>query len=139
MPTTIIPGFRYADAVAAIDFLCTAFVFERHAVFADDEDPALIHHAQLTLGDGMIMLGSAQPDAAQRPDGWKAPPEAGGNSSSIYVYVTDPDTHCATARLAGAKVVAQPSDNQGYPGRGYAARDPEGHVWSFGSDDPWLK
>ena len=66
MPATIIPGFRYVDAVGAIDFLCKAFGFERHAVYADDADPALIHHAQLTLGDGMVMLGSARSRRALR-------------------------------------------------------------------------
>ncbi len=139
MPSTITPGFRYADAVAAIGFLCEAFGFQRHAVFADDADPAVIHHAQLTLGDGMIMLGSVRPDDAERLHGWKRPAEAGGNTVSLYIYVPDPDTHCARARAAGAEIVAEPFDNEGYPGRGYAARDPEGYVWSFGSYDPWAK
>ena len=137
MPSAITPGLRYADAVAAIGFLCEAFGFERHAVYADDADPALIHHAQLTLGGGMIMLGSARPDDAQRLHGWKTPAEADGNTVSLYVYVADPDAHCARARAAGARIIAEPHDNEGYPGRGYAAHDPEGHGWSFGSYDPW--
>ncbi len=136
MACNIFPGFRYADAVAAIDFLCEAFGFERHAVHADEADPRLIHHAELTLGEGMIMLGSARADETQRLHGWKTPAEAGGNTMSIYVYVPDPDAHCAGARGAGAEIVTEPHDNEGYPGRGYAARDPEGHVWSFGSYDP---
>ena len=37
----------YKDAPAAIDFLCKAFGFDRHAVYADDKDPSFIHHAQL--------------------------------------------------------------------------------------------
>ena len=136
MPSTTVPGFRYADAVAAIDFLCKAFGFERHAVYADDANPRLIHHAQLTLGDGMIMLGSARSDETQRLHGWKTPMQAGGNTVSLHVTVADPDAHCARARDAGAEIVTEPSDNDGYPGRGYVARDPEGHVWSFGSYNP---
>lgn len=139
MPSTIIPGFRYADAVAAIDFLCGAFGFERHAVYADDSDPKVIHHAQLVLGDGMVMLGTARYDEVQRLHGWKTPAEAGGTTVSLYVYVADPDAHCTHARSAGAEIVTEPHDNEGYPGRGYAARDPEGHVWGFGSYDPWAK
>ena len=54
----IIPCLRYADAPAAIDFLCAAFGFERHAVYADDKDPSLIHHAQLIDRGYMIMLAS---------------------------------------------------------------------------------
>jgi uncharacterized glyoxalase superfamily protein PhnB len=139
MPGNIIPGFRYVDARAAIGFLCEAFGFERHAVHADAVDPTLIYHAQLTLGAGMIMLGSARPDDTQRLYGWKTPAEAGGSTLSLYVYVADPDAHCAKAREAGAEIITEPHDNEGYPGRGYAARDLEGHVWSFGSYNPWAE
>ncbi|MGH8122517.1 MAG: VOC family protein, partial [Rudaea sp.] len=52
---TIIPSLRYRDALAAIDWLCRAFGFEKHAVYADN---GVVHHAQLTFGNGMIMLGS---------------------------------------------------------------------------------
>jgi uncharacterized glyoxalase superfamily protein PhnB len=137
MPSPLFPGIRYADAPAAIDFLCNAFGFTRHAVYADDTDKTLIHHAQLTLGDGMIMLGSARPDETQKLHGLKTPGEANGTTMSIYVYVPDADEHWAHAKAAGADIITPPHDNEGYPGRGYAARDPEGHVWSFGSYDPW--
>ena len=125
MPSTIIPCLRYTDAPAAIDFLCNAFGFTRHAVYADDTDKSVVHHAQLTLGDGMVMLGSA-------PRG-----EAAVTTLSVYVHVPDADAHCAHATEAGAAITTPPHDNDGYPGRGYAARDPEGNVWSFGSYDPW--
>jgi uncharacterized glyoxalase superfamily protein PhnB len=138
MGSTIIPGLRYADAAAAIGFLCEAFGFARHAVYADEADPSIIHHAQLTAGSGMIMLGSARHDEVARLYGLKTPAEAGGNTSSLYVFVADPDAHCARARAAGAEIISAPRDNDGYPGRGYAARDPEGYVWSFGSYDPWV-
>ena len=137
MSSNIIPGLRYVDALTAIGFLCEAFGFHRHAVYADDADPTLIHHAQLTLDKGMIMLGSARPGGADQLDGWKTPAEAGGNTVALYVYVADPDAHCATARAAGAQIITEPQDNEGYPGRGYGARDLEGHTWSFGSYDPW--
>src|SRR3546814_16900534 len=54
--STIIPCLRYRDALAAIDWLCRAFGFEQHAVYADG-DP--VHHAHLTFGNGLVMLGSA--------------------------------------------------------------------------------
>src|SRR3546814_14831595 len=54
---TIIPCLRYRDALAAIDWLCRAFGFEKHAVYADGDT---VHHAQLTFGNGMVMLGSAE-------------------------------------------------------------------------------
>lgn len=133
----VIPGLRYADAPAAIDFLCDAFGFERHAVYADDADPTIIHHAQLVLGDGMVMLGSARDGESESLYTWSTPHDLGGATTCIYVVVDDPDTHCLHARNAGAVVVNEPHDNDGYPGRGYDALDPEGNIWSFGSYDPW--
>jgi len=135
---SIIPGFRYKDAPAAIDFLCRAFGFERHAVYADDKDPSIIHHAQLTLGGGMIMLGTARKDPPGDTFPWLTPAELGGVTCCVYVVVTDADAHCAQARAEGADIVSEPHDNEGYPGRGYGARDPEGNYWSFGTYDPWV-
>lgn len=133
----LIPCLRYENAPEAIDFLCRAFGFTRHAVYADEADPTLIHHAQLLFRDQMVMLGSARDDASRAKFGWRQPREAGGVTSSICVVLDDPDAHAATARAAGADLIDEPHDNEGYPGRGYSARDPEGHVWTFGSYDPW--
>ena len=59
--TTIIPTLRYNDATAAVDWLCEAFGFEKHLVIPTNGGQ--ISHAQLTFGNGMIMLGSARDDA----------------------------------------------------------------------------
>ena len=133
----LIPTLRYSDAPAAIDFLCRAFGFERHAVYADDQDPTLIHHAQLTLDGNMIMLGSARPGPQAELYGWKSPTEAGGVTMCICAVIDDPDVHAARAIAAGADIIRAPYDNEGYPGRAYDVRDSEGHVWNFGSYDPW--
>jgi uncharacterized glyoxalase superfamily protein PhnB len=135
--SAMIPCLRYDDAPAAIDFLCDAFGFARHAVYADPDDPAIVHHAQLALNGGMVMLGSARPGPADAFVRWKTAREAGGVTACIYVVVPDADAHCAAARNKGAAIVRGPQDNDGYPGRGYDALDPEGNVWSFGSYDPW--
>ena len=60
--STIIPSLRYDDALAAIDWLCNAFGFEKQAVYADDK--GIVQHAQLTFGNGMIMLGSTANQSA---------------------------------------------------------------------------
>lgn len=133
----IIPGMRYDNALEAIDFLCRAFGFTRHAVYADEADPSTIHHAELLFNGQMVMLGSARNDASRAKFGWRQPREAGGVTGSIYVVLDDPDAHAAVARAAGAELIDEPHDNEGYPGRGYSARDLEGYVWSFGSYDPW--
>ena len=56
----IIPCMRYHDAPAAIDWLCKALCFERQLVVRGENDT--IAHAQLRLGNGMIMLGSVRED-----------------------------------------------------------------------------
>ncbi len=131
------PCLRYVDAPAAIEFLCTAFGFERHAVFADADEPALIHHAQLRFGDSLVMLSSAVPSAATDLYRWKTPAEAGGVTACVACFVADADAHFTRAKAAGAEIVTEPHDNEGYPGRSYNARDPEGNDWDFGSYDPW--
>ena len=72
----IIPGLRYVDAPAAIDWLCAAFGFKKHMVVPGENGQ--IAHAQLTFRNSMIMLGSArdgeyddlliQPDGCRRGD-----------------------------------------------------------------------
>lgn len=131
--STIIPCLRYRDAPAAIDWLCRAFGFEKHAVYADGDT---VHHAQLTFGNGMVMLGSTGNDSE-----WGrqiVQPEQTGlrETQSPCVVVRDVDAHYAQAIAAGATVVQDIAD-QGYGGRGYSCRDPEGHLWWFGSYDPW--
>lgn len=139
MPNTplLFPCLRYADASAAIEFLCRAFGFERHAVFADEHDASIIVHAQLKLGDSMIMLSSAVTGEAQVRYRWRTPSEAGGITMCICAAIDDLDAHFATAASAGAEIVTPPHDNVGYPGRSYNARDPEGNDWDFGTYNPW--
>ena len=130
---TIIPSLRYADAVSAIDWLCRAFGFEQHLVVPGDD--GTIAHAQLKFGNGMIMLGSVRADEFGQMI--RQPADVGGaETQSPYVIVKDVDSHCEHARLAGATVVMVPED-QPHGGRFYSCRDIEGHLWSFGTYDPW--
>lgn len=120
--STVIPCLRYRDATAMIAWLCEVFGFARHLVV--DDGAGGVAHAQLTLGEGMIMLGSRREDAA------------GAFSSTPYVVVDDPDAVFATALAKGAASVQAPR-SEPYGGRGAAFRDPEGVVWFVGSYDPW--
>ena len=131
---TVIPGLRYRDAKAAIEFLCSAFGFEMHLVV--DGPNNTIAHAQLAFGNGMIMLGS-YPHEGEYGE-WVRPPEPPAliNTQGIYVIVTDPDAHCARAKAAGAKIVMVLSDKS-HGRRDYTVRDPEGYLWTFGSYDPF--
>jgi uncharacterized glyoxalase superfamily protein PhnB len=134
-PVNVVSSLRYQDAPKAIDWLCRAFGFERHLVVPGEG--GTIAHAQLTFGNGMIMLGSSGTHGGGFDELVKAPGELGGiGTQSIYVIVADPDAHLARARAAGAEIVLDIEDKD-YGGRGYTCRDPEGHVWSFGDYDPW--
>jgi uncharacterized glyoxalase superfamily protein PhnB len=134
----IIPTFRYADAPAAIRFLCDGFGFAEHAVHRNAQEPDVVDHAQLVLDGNMIMLSSVRDSDYSRKAGLTSVAEAGGNTQAVYVVLDDVDGHAARARAAGADIFMPPED-QDYGGRVYSARDPEGHVWSFGSYDPWAE
>ncbi len=127
---------RYHDAPAAIAFLERAFGFERSLVVPGDSE-GQIAHAQLLLGEAMVMLGSERDEGREFDATQIAPRETGGRvTASAYVMIWDVDAHHDRARAAGAKILVAPED-QSYGGRMYMCRDLEGHVWSFGSYDPW--
>jgi uncharacterized glyoxalase superfamily protein PhnB len=128
----VIPCLRYRDAKGAIAWLCTAFGFEKHVVYEGENGS--IEHAQLSFGNGMIMLGSARDTPYGRL--MRTPAEAGGNTQTIYVVVADADAHRTQAVAAGAEIVID-LVTQDYGGRDYTCRDPDGHVWTFGTYDPW--
>ncbi len=131
--STVIPALRYRDATAAIDFLCRAFGFEKHLVVPGDNGK--IAHAQLTFGNGMIMLGSGH--GGPYDPLIRQPSEIGrGVTQAPYIIVADPDAHYRQAKAAGAEVLIDIAD-QDHGGRAYTCRDPEGHVWTFGDYDPW--
>jgi uncharacterized glyoxalase superfamily protein PhnB len=130
MMQQVIPFLRYRDAVAAIDWLERAFGLSRHFV-VPDADGGIVH-AQLRFGRGMVMLGSAGPNGF----GWIQPAEAGGTTGGLYLVVDDVEAHHARAVAAGAAIIYPPRDTD-YGSREYAARDPDGHFWSFGSYDPF--
>lgn len=131
--STIIPSLRYRNALAAIEWLCRAFGFEKHAVYADGDT---VHHAQLTYGPGMIMLGSVD-DSSEWGQRIVQPDEIGGRETqACSVVVSDADEHYAQARAAGAEIVVEIAD-QDYGGRAYTCRDLEGRLWWFGTYNPW--
>jgi uncharacterized glyoxalase superfamily protein PhnB len=131
--STLIPCLRYRDPHAAIDWLCKAFGFEKHAVYEDDQGHVM--HAQLIHGGGMIMLGEVRPDGFGQH--MAQPDEIGGRETQCtYVVVTDCKAHYEHAKAAGAIIVDDYAEKD-YGGAGYACRDPQGHLWSFGSYDPW--
>lgn len=117
----------YVDPNAAFKWLETAFGFEPMFVILDEKD--VIAHSEMKYGDGIIMVGTEWSDDHRSPKS-----VSGKNTQTVHVQLSkgeDIDAHCAAARKAGAEIVQEP-DTQFYGDRTYRARDPEGHIWTFG-------
>lgn len=133
--STVIPCLIYRDAPRMVEWLCGAFGFDRHAVYPDDAGG--IAHAELTLGTGMIMLGSEKKGGAFA-ELQSTPATLKGTTQSPYLVVPDADdVHRRVVALGGE--IVMPIEDKGYGGRGFSCRDPEGHLWNVGTYDPWAQ
>jgi uncharacterized glyoxalase superfamily protein PhnB len=122
-PPNVWPTLRAREARGLIRFLVEAFGFEEVVVYGEGD---VVDHAQLSwpLGGG-VMLGTARDD---ENDLWPLRPGTFG----CYVVCDDPDALHARALRAGAEITTAPYDTE-YGSRDFAARDPEGNRWSFGT------
>ena len=135
MPETgpsIVPCLSYRDAPAAIAWLTEAFGFTEVMVVPGPDDT--IAHAQLAFDGGMVMVGSLRDDELKM----QTPCDLGGVTQSIYIVVEDADAHYARTVEAGAEIVRELEDTP-YGSRDYSARDPEGHLWNFGTYRPAIE
>lgn len=107
----VIPTLAVRDVVAATDWLVAAFGFRVRLRIGD-------HRAQLTAGDGAVVLTRLEDGATV------------GEDHGILVRVEDVDAHHAAARTAGATILQAPATHP-YGERQYVARDPDGHAWTF--------
>jgi uncharacterized glyoxalase superfamily protein PhnB len=124
----IFPTLLYEDARAALKWLAEAFGFEQ--TFATPGPDGTVAHAEIALGPGVIMLGSAPAGSDfARPADWREAPQA------VYVAVDDVDAHYEQARAAGAEITRELEDTD-YGSREYSARDLEGQHWHFGTYRP---
>jgi uncharacterized glyoxalase superfamily protein PhnB len=121
---SVIPAVCYQDPKAAFDWLQRAFGFEIEMIIEDDAGNPV--HSELRYGDGIVMVGGEWSDH-------KSPAAVGRKcTQTVHIHVTgDIDQHCERARQAGAEIVVEPA-LQFYGDRTYRARDPEGHIWTFG-------
>jgi uncharacterized glyoxalase superfamily protein PhnB len=94
---TVVPTLRYRDVAAAIDWLCNAFGFEKHLVVGGDS--GAVRYAELTFGNGMIMLGPVEDSGLDKF--MTQPADTGGAETQIcYLFVADAVAHCARAKAA---------------------------------------
>jgi len=132
--STVIPALRYKDAPKAIDWLVLALGFEKQAVY---EGPnGIVMHAQLTFGNGMIMLGSAD-NGSELSNTVVLPAEIGGRQTMTpCLIVSDAAAVYESAKAAGG-VIVQELAEMPYGGKAFGCMDPEGYRWSIGEYDPW--
>ena len=86
-----------------------------------------IGHAELEIGDSVVMLADENPEMNAR-----GPRAFGGSPVSLMVYVEDVDGVFGRALEAGAKEL-RPVENQFYGDRMGAFEDPFGHEWNVAS------
>jgi uncharacterized glyoxalase superfamily protein PhnB len=109
------------------------FGFEKHAVYPGEG--GTIMHAELSFGNGMIMCGSIKDTPFWRYI--KQPDEIGGcETQTACIVVDDADAIYQRAKAAGAEILVD-IKTESYGGRGFTCRDLEGHIWNFGTYDPW--
>lgn len=116
-----------------IDGAADAIAFYEDILGAKMRGPAMeapdgkIGHAELELGDSLIMLSDESPDF-----GALAPGTVGGTPVTIHAYVEDVDSVFSKALEKGAKE-RSPLEDQFYGDRSGSFEDPWGHVWNVAS------
>jgi uncharacterized glyoxalase superfamily protein PhnB len=113
---TVIPVLIYPDVREAVDWLVTAYGFVERVFIGEN------HRAQLSFGDGALIVGDVRGD--------RRPPRAGEVTHSVVARVEDARAHCEHARAHGARILSEPHDYE-YGERQYTAQDPWGHQWTF--------
>ena len=117
----VIPYLSVDGAADAIDFYCSVLgATERMRM---PGPPGKIGHAELNIGDSVVMLADVMPDMSN-PD----PKKLGGTPVSVMTYVEDVDAVHKAALAKGAKEL-RPVENQFYGDRSGSFEDPWGHIW----------
>lgn len=121
---SITPYLTVDNAKQAIDFYTRAFGAKETVRM--DGPPGKISHAELKIGDSMLMVSDEMPGAGCA----RTPRSLGGSPVNIFLYVEDVDTVFDRAKAAGAKV-DMPVDDMFWGDRYGKLTDPFGHSWSI--------
>lgn len=125
MTSELVPYLSYRDGAGALRFLEQAFGFT--TVLRCDDDEGRVQHAEVRLGDAVVMLGYADHPTPSVEDG--------SVGQGLYLVLDDVDGAFERARAAGARAVFPPEDTE-WGTRRARVLDPEGYEWSFGSYRP---
>ena len=118
------PVLRYTDGPAAIEWLVNTLGFQKQSDFRTPD--GAVGHADLRFGPSVVGVSSASASSPETP--WSKV------SQGLYIVVADPDAQYQRAVAAGADVATSIAD-QSYGSRDFSLRDPEGHLWGFGTYD----
>jgi PhnB protein len=120
---TVTPYLAVPNATEAIDFYTRALGAKERTRMAGPGDSVM--HAELELGDSLIMLSDPFPQAST-----KTPKELGGTSVNVFLYVEDTDAVYKQAVDAGATSLMEP-DDMFWGDRFSSVEDPFGHTWTI--------
>jgi PhnB protein len=120
---TVSPYLAVEDAAAAIEYYKKAFGAKERVRM--EAPGGKIGHAELEIGDSLVMLSDPNPQASSRP-----PKELGGTSGGVFLYVDDVDAVVRHAVEGGATVTMEVAD-QFWGDRFGTVTDPFGQVWSI--------
>jgi uncharacterized glyoxalase superfamily protein PhnB len=129
---SIVPTMSYRNATAMVDWLSDAYGLEQRRIVTSPGGAFL--HAQLAYGDSIVLIVAVENPRLEgvlvHPDG-----VGGAETQACYLVVPDIDAHFARATAKGAQIVSG-LDGTDSSDRYYVSRDPEGHIWMFGTFDP---
>jgi PhnB protein len=120
---TVTPYLAVDDAAEAIEYYKKVFGAKERVRM--DAPGGKIGHAELEIGDSLVMLSDPFPQSTARP-----PKELGGTSVSVFMYVEDVDAVVKQAVDAGATITMETAD-QFWGDRFGSVQDPFGHLWSI--------
>jgi uncharacterized glyoxalase superfamily protein PhnB len=117
-----------------IEWLCNTWNFEKHMVIEGENK--LITYAELLAGEFMIMIASVQNPGKYNNLMIEPTVIEGKCTQAPYIVVDDLDWYYNQAKRNGATILIEIKDEE-YGGRDFTCADPEGHIWNFGSFDPF--
>jgi PhnB protein len=120
---SVTPYLAIRDAKSALDFYARALGAE--LVLKLDMPDGKIAHAEIRIGDSILMMSEENPDW-----GTRSPASLGGSPVSLMIYVPDADASFARALAAGAEQV-RPVEDQFYGDRSGTLKDPYGYQWTL--------
>jgi PhnB protein len=125
---SITPHLIVSPARDAIAFYAQVFGAKPGLVM--DGPGGVIMHAELKIGDSIVMLADEQPPMTPNASARKSPKNMGGTTCAVMLYVKDADATYAKAVAAGGTGLMPPMD-MFWGDRFGQVEDPFGHVWSI--------